>query len=230
MLYFSGLHLTLATQTTSVLTESLLLDFLINLGIDLVAILLMAYVIYFRRHGRRDLLMVYVSFNIGLFIVLSVITLNEATMAVGFGLFAILSLIRLRSEPFSNIELGYFFFAMAFAIVNAMQVDGTLFDREQQMFVMLLNGIALATLYVVDHPSLQRGTAYTQLILDRVFSSDEDLKDYLEDRLKAQVIEYSISRIDYVQEITTLEARYIRRDAARLSSRPDALSSIDGRV
>ncbi|HWV24926.1 MAG TPA: DUF4956 domain-containing protein [Thermomicrobiales bacterium] len=209
----------LTMQAAAADTPSLLADFLLNLGINLVAIVLMAYGIYFRRHGRRDLLMVYISFNVGLFIVLSLITLNEATMAVGFGLFAILSLIRLRSEPFSNIELGYFFFAMAFAIVNAMQVDGTLFDREQQTFMLLLNAIALITLYIADHPSLQRGTAYSQLVLDRVFSNDADLEQYLETRLKAQIIEYSITRIDYVQEITTLEVRYIRLESVRISGR-----------
>lgn len=209
-----------ALQATSGANQSLILDFLFNLGIDLIAIIIMAYGIYFRRHGRRDLLMVFVSFNVGLFIVLSVITLNEATMAIGFGLFAILSLIRLRSEPFSNIELGYFFFAMSFAIVNAMQIDGTVFDPDQQWFMLLLNVIALVVLYVVDHPSLQRGTAHTQLILDRIFDDDQAVESHLEGRLHAHLIGYSISQIDYVREITTLEIRYIKSGSARLTSSP----------
>lgn len=219
MMFPPNLPLAFSLQTPSTASQSLLLDFLLNLGINLVAIIIMAYGIYFRRHGRRDLLMVYVSFNIGLFIMLSVITLNEATMAVGFGLFAILSLIRLRSEPFSNIELGYFFFAMAFAIVNAMQIDGEIYDPDQQWFVLLLNALALVVLFIVDHPSLQRGTAHTQLVLDRVFTDDSALEEHLEQRLGAHIIEYSISQVDYVREITTLEARYIRRNSGRLSSR-----------
>lgn len=202
---------------TSIATWDRYLDFLFNLGIDLVAIVIMAYGIYFRRHGRRDLLMVYAAFNIGLFIVLSVITINETSMAVGFGLFAILSLIRLRSEPFSNIELGYFFFAMALAVINAMQVGGSVIDAGNQAFVLSMNAIGLLTLFVVDHPALQRGVGFVQLVLDRVYDDDSVLEADLAQRLRAQIIGYSISRIDYVQDITVLEVRYIRSlpDASR---------------
>lgn len=190
------------------------LDFLLNVGINLIAIVIMAYGIYFRRHGRRDLLMVYVSFNIGLFIVLSVITINEASMAVGFGLFAILSLIRLRSEPFSNIELGYFFFAMGFAVVNAMQVGGAVFEPRHQAFILMLNVLGLLTLYIVDHPSLQRGVGHVQLILDRVYEDNTLLEAHLEQRLRAHITGYSITQIDYVRDITTLEVRYVRKVSA----------------
>ena len=37
--------------------------FATNLGIDLVAILAMTYVLYFRRHWRSDLLLSYVALN-----------------------------------------------------------------------------------------------------------------------------------------------------------------------
>ena len=44
-----------------------LLPFAIDLGIDVVAITLLAYVLYFRRHRRADLLLGYVALNIGIF-------------------------------------------------------------------------------------------------------------------------------------------------------------------
>ena len=37
------------------------------LVVDLVAILLMTYVLYFRRHWRADLLLSYIALNIGIF-------------------------------------------------------------------------------------------------------------------------------------------------------------------
>ena len=40
------------------------------LGLDLVAIFLMTYVLYFRRHCRADLLLSYVALNIGIFFAL----------------------------------------------------------------------------------------------------------------------------------------------------------------
>ena len=40
-------------------------DYAIDLAVDVSAIFLMAYVLYFRRHRRADLLLAYVTLNIG---------------------------------------------------------------------------------------------------------------------------------------------------------------------
>jgi Domain of unknown function (DUF4956) len=59
-----------------------------------------------RRRPRRGLFMVYGTFNLGLFVVLSVISARHVGPAIGFGLFAMLSIVRLRSEPIGNAELA----------------------------------------------------------------------------------------------------------------------------
>ena len=46
-------------------------------------------------------------------------------MGVGFGLFAVLSIVRLRSEPFSNRELAYFFVALVLALVCAIDLGAS---------------------------------------------------------------------------------------------------------
>ena len=91
-------------------------DFVLGLALNLSAIFVFAIAIYFRRHTRKDLAVVFVFFNIGLFVVVTVIEMTEVAAALGFGLFAILSIIRLRSEPFSNRELGYFFGALVLGL------------------------------------------------------------------------------------------------------------------
>lgn len=195
-------------------------DFFQHFGVNLVAILLLAYALYFRRHGRHDLLMVFVAFNIGLFIVLSVINLTGASLAIGFGLFAILSIIRLRSEPFSNIELGYFFIAMTLAVVNALQVGGAVFNPMNQLFALGLNVVGLLAIYVVDHPSLQRGAGHRQVVLDRVYDDGDVLRTELERRLRERVVSYTVLEADYVRDVMTLDVRYVRRETA--AAEPDA--------
>ena len=79
------------------------------LVVDLVAILLMTYVLYFRRHWRADLLLSYIALNIGIFVTMSLLTQVRVDIAVGFGLFAILSIIRLRSSAITQQEVAYYF-------------------------------------------------------------------------------------------------------------------------
>ncbi len=69
-----------------------------------------------------DLVVVYALFNLGLFLALVVISQGQVSMGVGFGLFAVLSIVRLRSEPFSNRELAYFFVAIVLALVCAIDL------------------------------------------------------------------------------------------------------------
>jgi len=77
-------------------------DIATYLVLDLVVIFVMTYVLYFRRHWRADLLLSYVVLNIGIFVTMSLATQVRVDLAVGFGLFAILSIIRLRSSAVTS--------------------------------------------------------------------------------------------------------------------------------
>src|SRR5215210_4289989 len=90
---------------------------LLRLGADALCALALGY-LFFRRYRRHDLAFVYVAFNLGVFAAVSVISGGRITAAVGFGLFGILSIIRLRSETFDSVEIGYFFLSLVLALVN----------------------------------------------------------------------------------------------------------------
>ena len=104
-------------------------DVLARMGLDLLAICALVYGLFLPRHRRIDLVVVYALFNIGLFLALVVISAGEVSMGVGFGLFAVLSIVRLRSEPFSNRELAYFFVALVLALVSAIDLGSLAADR-----------------------------------------------------------------------------------------------------
>jgi hypothetical protein len=141
---------------------------LLRLGIDLAAVAALAYGVYFRRHGRRDLVVIYAMFNVGLFLALVVMTAGEVGVGVGFGLFAVLSIVRLRSEPFSNVELGYFFVALVIALVCGL-------DLGSPLIAAVLAAIAVGAAAVIDHPRLLRSTKRTELVLEVVFGDEDAL-------------------------------------------------------
>jgi hypothetical protein len=190
------------------ITTANLVSFFAHFAADLVAIALVAYGIYFRRHARRDLLMTYTTLNIGLFLVMTVISLQEADVVVGFGLFAILSIIRIRSEEYSNTELAYAFIILVIALVNAFGVTKSSPTLLSGLFVVALNAISVLVVYVMDHPRLLRHIAQQRITLDRIYPDDQALRSDLEQRLNVRVLDFSIAHIDYVREITVLNVRY----------------------
>ncbi len=49
-------------------------DLFVRLFIDLVAFASLAWLLYYRRHGRRDLVFAFGAFNLGVFVVLAAIS------------------------------------------------------------------------------------------------------------------------------------------------------------
>ena len=188
-------------------------DFLVRLFVDLVAISLLAAFLYLRRHARRDLFLVYTAFNVGLFIVLAVITSRHISAGLGFGLFAILSIIRLRSEPFDNTELAYFFGALVIALVNG-------FERQQYAFIVVLNLLVVATLFFIDHPAFHTTIRRRRINVDRVETDSDALRTDLARRLGLEIVELSIDEIDYVRETTRVSVRYVADPRTTASPEP----------
>ena len=99
---------------------------LAGLASDLLAIALLAYVVYFRRYHRRDLLLAYVALNVGVLAVTTMLTGTQAGIGLGLGLFGILSIIRLRSDQITQEEVAYYFVALALGLVNGPARPGWL--------------------------------------------------------------------------------------------------------
>ena len=173
-------------------------DLALRLGIDLVAIAALVFGLFHPRHRRMDLVVVYVLFNVGVFLALSVIVAGQLSIGVGFGLFAVLSIVRLRSEPFSNRELAYFFVALVIALVCALEIG-------HPAYAGLLAGLVLLVAWAIDHPRISRPTRRLDVTLERVFSDDAALREHLRERLRAPVIDVTVREVDYVRETMRLE-------------------------
>lgn len=174
----------------------LLQDLLMRLGLDALALAALLYGLFLPRHKRMDLVVVYALFNLGLFLALVVISEGQVSMGVGFGLFAVLSIVRLRSEPYSNRELAYFFVAIVLALVCAIDIGH-----------LALPGVLVATVllavWVVDHPA---PTQQLRVTLDRVVG-EQTLHDVLEERLGGRVLDATVLEVDYVRETTVVDVR-----------------------
>lgn len=182
-------------------------ELLSHAAIDVIALLILAGGLYSRRHSGRELLMVYTCFNIGLFVALTGITGGKFPAGVGFGLFGVLSIIRLRSQAFSNAEIGYFFLALVLALVNGLPGRGIALPAA------LSAGLLLAV-YFADHPALHPTLHTARVTLDRAFPVSLELRDAVAARLGAEVVELRVLDLDAVRDTTRVAVRYRRGDGA----------------
>jgi hypothetical protein len=183
-------------------------EILIRLGVDAVALAVLVYGLFLRRHRRMDLAVVYAMFNLGLFVAVVVITRGEVTLGVGLGLFAVLSMVRLRSETFDNRELGYFFVALVLALVTAV-------DAGSLALAVALSAAVVLVAWAVDHPRLSRPTRRLEVTLELVFNDQQALQRHLEERLNARIVDVWILEVDYVRETTRAAVRYLPQPRTR---------------
>jgi Domain of unknown function (DUF4956) len=196
-------------------------DIVLRLGLDAAAIAALAFGIFLPRHRRTDLVVVFTLFNVGLFLAIVVITRAELTLGIGLGLFAVLAMIRLRSETFDNRELAYFFIALVLALVAAI-------DLGSLPLAGVLSAVALLAAWTVDHPRLSPQTRRLDVTLDSVVSDQVALRRRLEERLAAPVTEVRVLEIDDVRETTRVAVRYAAGPPSRREA-PDAAVAVDAR-
>ena len=178
-------------------------EFLVGLAIDLVAISLLTYALYFRRHQRRDLTLGFVGINVGLFAVSSFTATTAISVGFGIGLFALLSVVRLRSTVTSQDEIGYYFVALVIGLVNGLATGS---DRWK--ITITLNIVLLGVMFVADHPRMLRHAERRLVVLKGVPRSPESLTAKLEDRLGYEVTRVQVLEINYARRRTHVDVRF----------------------
>jgi Domain of unknown function (DUF4956) len=176
------------------------LDDLSRAGLDVVTLVALVGLFY-RRHRRQDLVAVYVAFNVGLYAILTFLAGSTLSAGVGFGVFGVLSIIRLRSEEYNNVEMAYFFLSLATALVNALPGRPFLLSLAMDIAILM-------TMFAVDFPRVGRRTEFCRVILDRVYDDPSSMRMDLELRLQATLESVNVTAIDYVRETTAVDIRY----------------------
>ncbi len=192
--------------------------FLASLLVNLVAISLLTYGLYFRRHQRRDLTLGLMGVNVGLFAVSSFTATTTISVGFGIGLFALLSVIRLRSTTASQEEIGYYFVALVIGLVNGLSVG------DQWNVTITLNLVLLGVMYVADHPRMLPHAERHLVVLKGVPRPLDSLRAELEDRLGYEVTRHRVLEIDYANKRTHVDVRIdtdrpVERRADRVAKR-----------
>ena len=140
-----------------------------SIAFDIAAITVLAVVVYFPRYRRRDLLFAYVAVNIGVMAVTIALTETVIGVAVGLGLFGVLSIVRLRSAELAQQEVAYYFAALAPGSARRGRASIPRGSRPT------LSALIVLALVIADHPRLFARYRNQIITLDRAFTDEHEL-------------------------------------------------------
>jgi hypothetical protein len=177
-----------------------------RLGLDVASMLVLVGWLYRRRVAAPEMTLVFTALNIGLFAAVSSIGSGDFPTGIGFGLFGLLSLVRLRSAAFTLKDVAYTFVALVLALVNAL-------PERNLLMVLALDAVLLAAIWVTDESRSSRPSRVMRLTLDRVFGDLESVTAELRDRLSLEPLSVTIDEVDFVRETTRVSVRYTVEDS-----------------
>lgn len=191
--------------------------------VDLVAVTVLAFGLYFPRHRRRDLVVAYLGVNVGVLAVAATLATSSVGAGLGLGLFGVLSIIRLRSTELSQTEVAYYFAALALGLLGGL-------GATTGWLSLAGTALVVAVMAVVDHPRVLRRAQSQSVVVDRALTDRAELTRYLEELLGAEVRGVSVQRLDLVNDTTWVDVRYTEprpgRRATTTAPAPASSSSL----
>jgi hypothetical protein len=187
---------------------------------DLIAITALV-VMFFARHRRRDLVVAFVTVNVGVLAVASILGTTEVGLGVGLGLFGVLSIIRLRSTEISQHEVAYYFAALAMGLVAGLAGLATTVP----WFSLGVMALVLVVIGIADQPGLLRRYRQQRIVMDAAYPDEAQLTGALERMLGGRVHRVTVIELDLVNDTTTVDVKFEISKGGVSTRQPEAAYS-----
>ncbi len=198
---------------------SLFAGFVLNL---MVALLIIRG-IYYPANQNKNFVFTYLAFNTIIYFVMSFLTSAELSLGVGFGLFAIFSVLRYRTSTMSTREMTYLFIVIALPVMNSV-----LMRSGDWLILLAANATVTAVLFVLErewgfHYESAQPVRYDRIELIRPENHALLLAD-LSQRTGLPVKRVEIGRLNFLND--TAELRVFYDDPRPAGGRRHAETSI----
>ena len=176
----------------------------IRLLIDLVSTYVLMQFIYFRFYKNKDLLFTYFVFNIVIFTISFLLNRVEISMGAAFGLFAVFSMLRYKTEEISIKDMTYLFLTIAIGIVSAVtRLKGVEDVYEYLFLVSIISSMILVALMLESNwfmkQELFKTIYYEKIELIHPSKYDEFLED-LRSRTGIDIHRAEVQKIDFLRD------------------------------
>jgi hypothetical protein len=183
-------------------------NFLSTFALDLGSVAVLSYLLYYRRHRNRDMAIAISSINITLFALTGALGAVNLPLGVGFALFAVSSVIRLRSSTAGWIEMAYLLAGLGIGLIIGLLGVDLLTKAAYTAFLV-------GMLAIIDNKRFLSSpdTRTIQVSLEGTNIEDGTLKPRVEALLGREVQEVIVKTIVAVPPSTKVQVSYRETDS-----------------
>ncbi|MBX3080375.1 MAG: DUF4956 domain-containing protein [Anaerolineae bacterium] len=166
--------------------------------------------IYYPRQRDKDYVFTFFAFNVIIFFVMGLLNSTEISVGVGFGLFAIFSILRYRTDTIPIREMTYLFVLIALSVLNSL-----LLRAQQYAVFAAMNLTVIVILYVLENGwgfqyDTHKHITYERIDMIRPENATLLLED-LRQRTGLPINRVEIGRLNFLRDTAELKIYYDAR-------------------
>ncbi len=182
------------------------LEFLVRLVFDFIVIFIVAKLIYFKVRRNSNILFSLLLINIIVFSVCYLLQSVQLTIGFAFGIFAVFSILRYRTQQIPIKDMTYIFISISLAIFNALTNIETGYE-----IMVFTNVIIIITIYVFEKKFILNEASkiiiYEKIDLIKPENHQQLLED-LSQRTGLKINRFEIGRIDFMRDTARIKIYY----------------------
>jgi hypothetical protein len=182
-------------------------EFFIRLCINLLSLFVLVRLLYYRKSPNRDFLFTFYLFGFVVFIITRVLHNVEISMGFAFGLFAVFTMLRYRTESISIKEMTFLFIVIGVALLNAVAGFSYVELAIVNFLIMFMTLFADSTALhpLLDEKKIQYEKIENIKPRDRLILI-EDLKA----RTGLDIRHVEVGKIDFLRDTANLKVFYVK--------------------
>lgn len=183
-----------------------------RLLIDLVTVFILVRYIYFPIYRHREFFFMFVIFNLIIFLISFLLNKVELSMGAAFGLFAVFSMLRYRTENISIKDMTYLFLTIAIGLVCAVTKIKGAPDSFEYLFLVGVNVVILLITYLLESRMFSKREMIKTIVYENIDLIQSNRQDELlaDIRLRTgiNVHRVSVQKINFLKDSAELKIYY----------------------
>lgn len=207
----------------SVQIDKLSEKFFTRLIIDFIAVLILIRFIYFPNYRKRELFFTFFTFNLIIFMI--TFLLNKVDMGLGaaFGLFAVFSMLRYRTENISAKDMTYLFLAIAIGLITSI-------SKASAFELCILNSIILLITFFLEGSLFQKKELTQSIQYENIEMIKPDRHNALimdlKERTGLNIHRVTISKVNFLKDTAMIKLYYYEEEAKiALATSPEIIEN-----
>lgn len=185
---------------------------LFRFAIDLASVIILIRFVYFPVYKKREFYLTFFIFNIVIFLLSFLLNKVDISLGAAFGLFAVFSMLRYRTENISIKDMTYLFLVIAIGLINAITKIKFADDQYEYAFLGIINGLVILVAFLLESKLFIKREGIKIIVYEKIefinATNQTLLIEDLRSRTGLDIYKVSVIKIDFLNDSAQIKVYY----------------------